>query len=511
MADEQPTAANTHTVRLPDGHLIKNVPEGMTQVELLGHLQRAKHPSAETLMKHMASQEALMDIGPNGRFQAGGGLAFRNLGRTVLGRNEDYQEHKRMDRELMATPSGASGNIVSNLAMFAPTAAIPGANTATGAGLIGGTIALTQPTDSIAEKAKNFGTGAMLGWLPQWGATTGAKAVGEWAAKREAGAALKASQNAVRDQTLKAGQEAGYVLPPSAVSNGFIAKRLESVGGKAAVGQEAALRNQPVTDTLARQAAGLRPEQEISRTNLRQSRYDQAAPYREIAGLSPQAAADLEALQLARHDSRMAWKEYNRQGVRTAYNDATAADARAKALEKALEGHAQTAGRPDLVKSYIEARKGIAQNRQVQDATNVGTGSVDASVLGRALDSGAPLSGNLETIARFQQAYKPYMREASTIPTPGVSKTEALSSALMAGAGQAATPGGWLAGGLPLLSGPARSMLLSGPVQKNLHPNYSPGFMNSEMAALADPQTREKAAAIARALMLPAIPQVTGQ
>lgn len=450
------------------------------------------------------------------KFNAGMGKAFTDIGRgasQLVGKGpsaEEVQEQRSLDAPLMRTAGGITGNVAGNIAAFAPLAMVPGAATVAGAGALGASAGALQPATGVDDRLGNMALGGGLGASVQALAGPVARRVGEWGAGREAAMNLKKSQNAVADKTLQMGKDAGYVVPPSAVNDSFVGRRLESIAGKTALGQEAAIRNQSVTDRLAREAASLSPEQPISRTNLRQARYDLAAPHREIAGLSQQAASDLEALQQARFDSKMAWKEFNRQGNRDAFNDATAAAAKAKALEKSLEGHAQQAGRPDLAEALKTARTKIAQNRQVQEATNVGTGSVDASVIGRSLDQGSPLTGPLETIGRFQQAYKPYMREGSTIPTPGVSKSEALASALLGTAGAATgSPGAMLAGGLPLLSGPTRSMLLSKPVQEvATKPNYKVGAVTREAAALNDPETRRKAALLARALGLPAIPQV---
>lgn len=44
------------SVELPGGDLAINVPEDMTLLELLGHLQRANHPAADRLLKHLAAQ-----------------------------------------------------------------------------------------------------------------------------------------------------------------------------------------------------------------------------------------------------------------------------------------------------------------------------------------------------------------------------------------------------------------------------------------------------------------------
>lgn len=501
-------------LRTQDGIVIRGVPDNVPQDD----------PSLRRRVAGLRDQMRMADptsgMGFGEKFNAGMGKAFSDIGRgaaQMVGMGPsaaDVKETRKLDAPLMNTGAGIGGNVSGYIAALAPLSRIPGANTVGGAAATGALTGALQPTETQGERVGNMALGGALAGGVQ--ALTGpiAQKLGERAAGKQADLARLQSRNQVADETLRMGREAGYVVPPSAVNDSFIGRRLESIGGKAAVGQEAAIRNQPVTDRLAREAASLGPDQPLSLTNMRQARYDLAAPHREIAALNPIAKSDLESLQQARFDSKMAWKEYNRQGNRQAFNDATKAGAEVKRLEASLENHANQAGRPDLVEALKESRKKIAQNRQVQDALNRGTGSVDASVIGRALDNGAPLSGPLETIGRFQQSFKPYMREASGVPTPGVSKSEALASALLSMGGAAATgsPAGFMAGGLPLLSGPTRSLLLSGPVQDTvMNPTYSVGPMTKAVAALNDPETRRRASLMGQALMLPMIPQAVNQ
>lgn len=498
-------------VELPDGSVIEDVPDGTSKVDILGKLQRANHPAATMLMKHMANEQTMGDMSGLDKFNAGMGLAFTNIGRAakqMVGMGSDYAENKDVDSSLMKTGAGAAGNVAGNITAFAPLSVIPGANTVAGAGALGGIVGAFQPADDTIERLKNMGIGGAIGSGTQALAGPVAQRMGEWGADRQAQAAQRQAQGAVGDETLKMGREAGYVLPPSAVNDSFLGRRMESVAGKAAIGQEAAIRNQSVTDRLARQAVGLNENDPISLTNLRSARFDAAQPYRDVAALSPQAANDLAALQQARFDAKMAWKEHGRTGLRSAYADAQRAETDVARLTQNLDNYAQQANMPELVDALKQARQRIAQNHQVQAALNRGTGSVDASVIGRSLDNGAPLSGPLETIGRFQQAYRPYMREGSTIPTPGVSKSEALASALLATGGAASGhPAGLLAGGLPLLSGPTRSLLLSGPVQESvMSPNYSPGLMANTMATLTDPLLRMRLQALTSGMALPMIP-----
>lgn len=478
-------------------------------------LRLERKAAGEADMRRMADPTSGM--GFLDKFNAGMGKAFTDIGRgasQLVGKGptaEETQETRRLDAPLLNTGAGMAGNIAGNIVTMAPLAVIPGGATVAGAGALGLVAGGLQPAESAEERLMNMGVGGALGSGTQAVAGPLARKLGERAAAKEIALKNQRSQNAVRDETLRMGQEAGYVVPPSAVNQpSFLGGRLESLGGKAALGQEASIRNQPVTDALAREAASLKPEQALSKTNLRAARQELSAPYREVAALSPRAAADLEALQIARSESKLAWKEYNRQGVRTAYNDATKADSEVKRLTDSLIQEAKSAGKPDLVSSLIEARKKLAQNHQVQGALNQGEGSVDASVIGRALDNGAPLNGPLETIGRYQQKFPHFTREASKVPSPGVGKTELLAAGLLAGSGYGVTdsPGGFAAGLLPFLSGPARSALLSKVVQQQLaNPSYSPGLLTREAAKLNDPETRRRLALLARSLALPAVPQ----
>lgn len=425
---------------------------------------------------------------------------------------EEVKDTRRRDQPLMDTAGGKIGTAATNIALFAPLATIPGANTVAGAGALGATVAAFQPTESPEDRLTNMGIGGVLGAGTQYAASTGARKIGEAAAKREAEAKALQSRNAVRDETIRMGQEAGYAVPPSAVNKpSFIGGRLESLAGKAALGQDASIRNQQVTDSLARKAAGLGEDQAITAEALRAGRKQAAAPYREISALSPRAASNLEAAQAARAESKLQWKHYNRSAEPTAYQKATSADKQMKLMLDSIDQQAQSAGRPELIEQLKQARIQIAKSHQVQGALNRGTGNVDASVIGRALDSGAPLSGELATIGRYQQAFPQFTREASKVPSPQIGKTELLASALLGSGGAAlGGPAGALAGLAPFASGPTRSALLSKPVQQHLaRPNYDVGAFTKGASALADPETRRRAALLARSLVLPSVPSFT--
>jgi hypothetical protein len=141
----------------------------------------------------------------------------------------------------------------------------------------------------------------------------------------------------VQAQTLQEGQQAGYVVPPSTINPSFLNNRLESLAGKAAVGQEAAKRNQGVTNALIAQELGLEKGTPLSEATLERVRHQAAAPYREVASMSPAAATKLEELKAARFSANEQFKYYNRSGNPEAGEKARAMLAKANALERDIE------------------------------------------------------------------------------------------------------------------------------------------------------------------------------
>lgn len=122
--------------------------------------------------------------GDGSNFAAGAGKAFYDIGRGVsqLTGNmtrEEMDAVKERDAPLMSTKAGISGNIGGNVAVFAPTAFIPGANTYAGAGLIGAGSGALQPVGTDDSRLANMGFGAAGGLAGRY---IGGK-IGDWAAK----------------------------------------------------------------------------------------------------------------------------------------------------------------------------------------------------------------------------------------------------------------------------------------------------------------------------------------
>jgi hypothetical protein len=317
---------------------------------------------------------------------------------------------------------------------------------------------------------------------PQWagvGALAPQAAISAYNAARAPSLARQESENAVRDRTLREGQELGYVVPPSSSGGGFVSRRLESIGGKAAVGQEAAVRNQKVTNEIVREELGLPKHVAVSEQTLENYRDRMAAPYREVAAIDQEAAQALKDLKQARFDANANYKFYNRHPDPAVLEKANSFKQRASSLESYLEDIAANASKPQLVDELRHARKMIAKSYDAEQALNIGTGDFNARSLGKALDNGKPLTGGLATAGRFAEAFPAYTREGATIPTPGVSKSEALASVMLGLGGFAASGGnplGLAAAALPLASGPVRSTVLSGPYQSMARPSYDPAL-----------------------------------
>jgi len=155
-----------YTVQGPDGKTYEiEGPAGATAEQLAQVITGASKPKV-----NVPEINADPTVGMSGtsKFLAGAGKAMTDVGRGVsqlFGQTSfnDVAESRKLDKALMNTGAGTIGNLVGNLAMFAPTAMIPGANTVTGAATIGAVGGLLQPSESFGEKAFSTGLGAAAG------------------------------------------------------------------------------------------------------------------------------------------------------------------------------------------------------------------------------------------------------------------------------------------------------------------------------------------------------------
>ncbi|MDE2441943.1 MAG: hypothetical protein KGP14_13045 [Betaproteobacteria bacterium] len=369
--------------------------------------------------------------------------------------------------------------------------------------------------------------------------------------------------NPTAKMTLQEAQSHGYVVEPSQVRQPT--STLETIAGKAAIAQEASLRNQAITNNLAARSIGLPDETPLSMGVLEEVRKRASQPYEDIAKLIPggqlqglkvttsksqdmlpgpatglkvtkregpppttglavreirddagnligmktvkqsegtegpleglhakvtsrgedvpgplkgmrvnvqetRGGIPLEELKQARNDASAFYRHYDRSADPSSLKAGKAAIAKAMELESQIDETVTRLGRPELVNQLRAARQMIARTYDVERALNLGDGNVSAHVIGRMFDQGRPLTGELQVIGKFAQAFPRVTRDASNIPPSGVSGTDAAMAATLGlgGAAASGSPAGLAAAGLPLLRNPAKQRILSKRYQERL-------------------------------------------
>jgi hypothetical protein len=435
---------------------------------------------------------------------------IRGTGDPAL--EQEAQTKREIDQPLMETGAGRVGHTAATVLSAVPALAIPGANTAAGSAVVGAAFGATQPATSPRERAVNTGVAAAAGGASQFIGQKVSNFIGSRIAQRTASAEASQAQNSVRDTTLREARRAGYVVPP-ATTNPTVANRVaESLSGKAATQQAAAVRNQSVTNRLVREDLGLSETAPLTRETLNGIRTRAGNVYRaiknvgeivtdadylddltrltqsvdEVANDFPDAnvAAGKEINELVDTLLRDKFRassavEYTKQlRAAASANLAHGVDPTrralgfaqrdaAGALEEMVFRHLQNTGKGSLATQFEQARILIAKTYSVEGALNDSTGNVVATALGRELKRGKPLTGGIEMAARFAQAFPKAAREITD--SPGVSAVDAL----VAGAGAATVNPGMLA--LPVGRMGARAGVLSETYQNAATtPNYSP-------------------------------------
>jgi hypothetical protein len=347
--------------------------------------------------------------------------------------------------------------------------------------------------------------------------------------------------NAVRDDTLREGQAQGFVVTPGSVTPTVGNILLERIGGKTRVEQLAGVRNQQVTDSLARRAIGLPDDAPLTRDTMRDIRAQEyTAGYAPLANIGRVVAdADFKkALQdvtdaftgasksfkgAAPQDVQKLIKPYNvgdfdaadaiaatrtlRENARNNFQKGEGALGRAQiavsnALEAQLERSLQAANNPQaaaLLDEFRNSRKRMAVSHAIEDAIVEGTGSVDARKLASDLQKGKLLTGELETAAKFANTFKRVVTTPGAVGTPAAQTFGGMGIGTRGMIGGAA--GGAFGGGLggvalgtaaavapELVSLGAQRFMLSGPAQRGALPAYN--RYNSLARNIGDPELR---------------------
>ncbi len=392
-------------------------------------------------------------------------------------------------------------------------------------GVVGGVGQVTR-TPLLTRAAESYATGAKYTnpisavTIPAQKALAFKEAVlpGKLTKQKEA--------NAVRDTTLRAGLEEGYMTTPGSVTPQSKHIMAERMAGKTNLEQLMSVNNQDVTNKLARRAVGIDDTAPLTSENMlaiRNAEYKKGyEPVERLGQVStdaqylddmirveakytgpeksfPGAAPDevtrlLKTFTVGKFDAKDAVQVMRQLKEEARANftkgDTAVANAQAdiaKALENQIERSLAVAPTPNaatLLEQFRLSRQRMAISHSIQDAIREGSGSVEAKRLAKALQDGKYLSNELKTAAQFSNVFPRVSTPPSTIGTP--------AAGTMMG-----TPvsgfGGLLGGGLGYLAGDATGMsvgtaaglygpamvsegmrryLMSQGVQNNLIPTY---------------------------------------
>jgi hypothetical protein len=494
------------------------------------------------------------DMSGGERFFAGVGKGMTDLARGVGQRvglvdEKEVAEARARDKPLMDTGAGSAGEIAGKFAAMAPAIFVPGANTVAGAAVIGGASGFAEPTVKGESALKNAATGAVVGAGAQYGLGKAAEAATRKLAALRQSFAEMAAKNTVRDTAIRDAVDMGYKTTPSLSGGSWLGKTVEGLTGKEKATQMAAVKNQPVTDSIIRKNFGLVDDAPLSRDTLRavrakavQSGYDpvRALPavptddaFRETIGKltsrADNAAKDfgalvdsdvkpfadglskveafsgdtaVDAISIFREKASDLYAGGNKT-LGAAYRKA--ADAIEDQVERALElqHRLQSVSRggsmngpvddaAKVLKDYRAARMKIAQTFDVEKALREGQGAVDARVLGKLFAKNPDrMTGDLAKVGKAAVN----MGEAMAVPKSGwANQVTALDSGI-------GTIGSIFAGNPLPLAYPAarvggRMALMSGKGQRAMAlPDYNPGPIDRNAPILLEALRRRAAGA----------------
>lgn len=438
----------------------------------------------------------------------------------------DIAESRRLDAPLMKTTAGKVGNVMGQVAATLPAMFVPGANTVAGAGLVGAAMGGLEPTVGDESRLKNMAISGAIGA----GAQKAVGVAGQYVADRFGRKVIQGAQqqpaNAVRDATLANSQAAGYVVPPSMADGPTSLKLLEGISGKYKTNQLASIRNQEVTNNLAKRAVGIPDDVPLTPDALEQVRQGAGQAYaaiealpavnwdktflanvknmqrlggattnpadEEIRGLIQQltarnqwtgseVVADIKNLrEIAKG---YAGQVQSKQGNVGAQSLAKAYQRGADALEDLVERNLKAqGGNPAMIQELRDARQLIAKTYNIERAL-VGE-NVNAREFAKAIQKKKPVTGDLETIGRFATNFKDVARVPESGWANPLTAVDFGMGALGAGVSPAALA-------LPAARVGARHAILSGPAQSMLGTQYGPGLFDlASLMALNNPVTQ---------------------
>lgn len=410
----------------------------------------------------------------------------------------------------------------------------------------GGAAGLINPVQGFRQAGANVLKGAVAGGVGEGvSQATGNELAGIAASMAVPGAITKLGKmkteqlandqklNAVRDQTIKESRDAGYVLPTGAITPNMKNVILESIAGKTALEQAMSVKNQKVTDQLARKAVGIADDAPLTPETMKSVRADEFekgyAPLKQIGQVGtdvnylfdlnnikskyagapssfPGAVSDdirnlVDNYKVNDFQSRHALDEIKRlrDGASDSFRKGETGLAKAQkeianALERQIERHLDNTGTQDaaeMLNNFKSARQRMAISHAVEDAIHKGSGTLDAKELAKAYRNDKYLSGELETIAKFANTFQRVAQTPSAFGTPGANKMQAGLQVL--GAGLGSSTGGVLGGAFGAAAPVAipfatRQYLMSEMNQRKAAPSYRSALANIASQDITQPQ-----------------------
>jgi hypothetical protein len=286
------------------------------------------------------------------------------------------------------------------------------------------------------------------------------------------------AQNSVREATLRAAQAEGLIAPPGNVRPTVVNRTVERIAGRPELEQLMSASNQSDFDRLARRAVGIADDADLTPDAMAAVRREAATQgYDPVANVGNIPVDNNYLTALQNIETRYVGAARSFPGavpndvrrivnenlvndfdsadaiarIRSLREDASAAyrrgdnnigqanNAVARALEDQIERHLSNAGQQgaQMLTNFREARRRMAISHTLEDAMREGTGSVDARKLAAALNKGAPLTGDLRTMAQFANTFPKV--SAGISGTPGV--TNSLGQPSLSGLAGAALGG----------------------------------------------------------------------
>lgn len=429
----------------------------------------------------------------------------------------EAEERKRLDQPLMDTTAGKVGYVGGGVLAGVPLMAIPGANTVTGAALTGAAYGATAPITEGESRVNNTLVSTGLGVAGKLGADKLAGSIANRLATKQA----SKIQNQVRDASLSAGRDAGYVVPPTQSNPTKLNRALEGLSGKIMTGQKASIKNQEITNTLAKRALGLPDDTPLTKDVLFAIREQAGDAYEAIPDALKTTTTDLKfvsSINKATKSYRQFKKEFPKLAdadvdnliesvMKKSFDTKATVEAIKKfrydggkniinldpskkqlgrvqkkfadSLEDLLERNLSKTGQSELVSELKASRKMIAKTYSVEKALNESTGNVVAGKIAKQASKGTPFDGDLKTIADFSNAFPKATQEINS-SMPGLSPLDYSVALLGAGAT------GNALGAAGLVARPAaRSAILSSPYQSLFaSPSYNPGLIKPNLQKL---------------------------